>query len=115
MNEGSFGSRNPGYDEDSGPRTPAPLTGCSIATQELSQQILVGMQSGIEAQVDWRLQQRAAKSGGGSAKNVGLILGSLGIGIPLMGIAGAFGGLPGIIAVCIMLISVNAVWAGRAS
>lgn len=115
MNEGSYGSRNPGFEEGAAPRTPAPPTGCSLATQELSQQILVGMQSSIEAQVDWRLQQRAAKSGSGSAKNVGLILGSLGIGIPLMGIAGAFGGLPGIIAVCIMLISVNAAWASHAS
>jgi hypothetical protein len=115
VNEGSYGSRSPGYEEGAAPFTPAPLTGCSISPQELSQQILVGMQSGIEAQVDWRLQQRAAKSGSGSAKNVGLILGSLGIGIPLMGIAAPFGGLPGIIAVCIMLISVNAVWAGHAS
>jgi hypothetical protein len=40
-----------------------------------------------------------------------LALGSLGIAIPLLGIAGGTAGLPGVIAVCIALVLINLFWA----
>jgi hypothetical protein len=42
-----------------------------------------------------------------------VILGSIGIAVPLTAIAGATAGLPGIIAICLMLIIINVVWATR--
>jgi hypothetical protein len=42
-----------------------------------------------------------------------LALGSLGIAIPLMAIAGGIAGLAGIIAVCIAIVFVNVLWTAR--
>jgi uncharacterized membrane protein YtjA (UPF0391 family) len=40
-----------------------------------------------------------------------LALGSLGIAIPLMGVAGGTAGFPGILVVCIAIVLVNLFWA----
>jgi uncharacterized membrane protein YtjA (UPF0391 family) len=40
-----------------------------------------------------------------------LALGSLGLAIPLMGIAGGTAGFPGVLAVCIAIVLVNLFWA----
>jgi hypothetical protein len=40
-----------------------------------------------------------------------LALGSLGLSIPLMGIAGGLAGFPGILVVCIAIVLVNLLWA----
>ncbi len=85
-----------------------------VSAHDLAQQILVGMQSSIEAQVDWRLKQQAAGRRVGIAGNeIPVILGSIGIGVPLVAIAVSSAGLAGLVVVCVMLIAVNAVWARR--
>lgn len=95
-------------------QTPASLAGESVVpTEELAQRILMGMQRDIEAQIDWRLQQRGARRERIDDKELGLILGSIGIGVPLTAIGGGIAGLPGIIVVWIGLVALNAFWAVR--
>ena len=82
-------------------------------TDELAQKILMGMQHDIEAQIDWRLQQRGASRKRLDSQETGLILGSIGIGVPLTAIAGALTGLAGIVVVWIALTLINVAWAAR--
>ncbi|HVA92981.1 MAG TPA: hypothetical protein VNL71_24440 [Chloroflexota bacterium] len=85
----------------------------SRTSDELAQKILVGMQQGIEAQIDWRLRGTKAAHGRVSGEEIGLILGSVGLGVPLTALGGAFAGLPGIAIVWIGLILINLAWAVR--
>ena len=55
----------------------------------------------------------AAAEHGARAPMIPLALGSLGIAIPLMAIAGGIAGLAGIIAVCIAIVFVNVLWTAR--
>jgi hypothetical protein len=85
----------------------------SRATDELAQKILIGMQQGIEAQIDWRLQKSKSGHGKISQEEIGLILGSMGIGVPLTAISGALAGFPAILVVWIGLVLINLAWAVR--
>jgi hypothetical protein len=79
---------------------------------EIAQRILVGMQQGIDAQIDWRL--RGGKPDRKiSGEELGLILGSLGLGVPLTALGAVFAGLPGIAVIWIGLVLINLAWAAR--
>ncbi|MGH2345979.1 MAG: hypothetical protein ACRDG4_12180, partial [Chloroflexota bacterium] len=71
-------------------------------------------QQGIDAQIDWRLRA-AGKTDQAkiSGEELSIILGSIGIGVPLTAIAGALVGLPAIIVVWIGLVVINVAWAAR--
>jgi hypothetical protein len=66
----------------------------------------------VEEEIERRAQELAARRRRGhSAPMIPLALGSLGIAIPLLGIAGGTAGLPGVIAVCLAIVLVNLFWA----
>ena len=80
---------------------------------DLEPQLVDRFADRVEAEIDRRarekgLSQRRPRQ---PEVNLPLALGSLGISIPLMGIAGGIGGLPGIIAVCVAIVLVNLLWA----
>ena len=86
---------------------------------ELEPQLFDRFADRIEAEIDRRAGEKAARQRSrlpgphhGDAPIIPLALGSLGLSIPLMGIAGGIGGLPGIIAVCIAIVLVNLLWVG---
>lgn len=85
------------------------------STQELAQLILMGMQQDIDTRIDWRLQQQPRAKKGMTGQEVGVILGTIGMGIPLTAIAAAGAGLPGIVLIWICLAAINLVWAVRSS
>jgi hypothetical protein len=68
------------------------------------------VEKGIEARVDARLERH---SGGrhDSREALGVVLGSLGIGIPLTGAAGGTTGLAGILVVWVGIVLVNFAYA----
>jgi|GEM_PF-2044436 len=102
-------------DDPSSPAFPAYVsadTGADV-THQLAQQILLGMQRDIEAQIDWKLQHRTPGGGRVGTLEVGLILGSIGIGVPLTAIAGAVAGLPGLAIVWVAIVLINVAWAAR--
>lgn len=92
---------------------PTTLPAGADAIQQLAQQILLGMQRDIEAQIDWKLQRHTPGGARVGSLEVGLILGSIGIGVPLTAIAGAAAGLPGLAIVWIALVLINVAWAAR--
>jgi uncharacterized membrane protein len=82
---------------------------------ELEPQLVDRFADRIEAEIDRRASEKAARQrprspGAHHGNMIPLALGSLGLSIPLMGIAGGIGGLPGIIAVCIAIVLVNLMW-----
>lgn len=95
------------------PEILAQLPADAEATQQLAQQILLGMQRDIEAQIDWKLQHSTAGVGRVGTLEVGLILSSIGIGVPLTAIAGAAAGLPGLLVVWLGLVLINVAWSAR--
>ena len=82
---------------------------------------LAHLRRDIDEQVDLRVQQHLAATPppprGLTAAEVPLVLGSLGIGIPLSaiagGIAGGIAGLPGLIVAWVGLVLVNLAWMHR--
>jgi len=80
--------------------------------QELEPQLVDRFADRIEAEIDRRAREAVARQRRPSqpAINLPLALGSLGIAIPLMGIAGGIAKLPGIIAVCVAIVLVNFFW-----
>ena len=66
----------------------------------------------IEAEIEQRAGELARKRKP-EGVNIPLALGSLGIAIPLLGIAGGTAGLAGIIAVCVAIVLVNLFWATK--
>ena len=90
------------------------------ATEDLARSFLVRLQRDIDEQVDLRLRQQLA-TGRAPARlapqervqyMLGLVLGSLGIGVPLTVAAGFFGGA-GLIVVlwaCVVLLNLVGVW-----
>jgi hypothetical protein len=86
--------------------------------EELEPQLVDRFADRIEAEIDRRASDKAARqrprSPGhhhGNAPMIPLALGSLGLAIPLMGIAGGTAGLGGIVVVCIAIVLVNLFWA----
>jgi len=113
MNEVSYGGHSPTPEGERGMQPPAEHAAISGSSQELAQQILMGMQHDIEAQIDWRLQQRQGKSRGIDQNEIGVILGSMGIGVPLTAIAGASAGFAGMLVIWVSLVVINVAWARR--
>ena len=88
------------------------------ARQELGKglepQLVDGFVDRIEQEIERRAQELAARqrpTRHHGAPTIPLALGSLGIAIPLMGIAGGTAGFPGILVVCIAIVLVNLFWA----
>jgi hypothetical protein len=84
--------------------------------QELEPQLVERFADKIEQEIDRRAQALEAQRRPSPAQNAPMIplaLGSLGIAIPLMGIAGGTAGFPGILAVCIAIVLVNLLWTVR--
>jgi hypothetical protein len=84
---------------------------------ELEPQLVDRFVDRVEQEIERRAQELAAsrprKNPPHNAPMIPLALGSLGLAIPLMGIAGGTAHLPGIIAVCIAIVLVNLLWAIR--
>jgi hypothetical protein len=79
--------------------------------EELEPQLVDRFADRIEREIDRRASQQVSRRHEPRPEvNLKLALGSLGIAIPLMGIAGGIGKLPGIIAVCIAIVLVNLFW-----
>jgi hypothetical protein len=84
--------------------------------EELEPQLVDRFADRMEAEIDRRagekaVRQRPRSPGHHGAPMIPLALGSLGLAIPLMGIAGGTAGLGGIVVVCIAIVLVNAFWA----
>src|SRR5437762_13552135 len=80
---------------------------------ELEPQLVERFVDRLEAEIDRRVDQRLAQQRRPptSRSITPMVLGSLGIAIPLMGVAGGTAGAAGIIAVCIAIVLVNLFWA----
>ena len=82
--------------------------------EELEPQLIDRFADRIEAEVDRRARELDRHRRPGSGQNAPMIplaLGSLGLAIPLMGIAGGTAGFPGVLVVCIAIVLVNLLWA----
>ena len=71
---------------------------------ELEPQVIDGFVERIEQRIEQRARELQPRRSG---LDKGLVLASLGISIPLLGIAGGIGGLPGIALVCVAIVLVN--------
>jgi hypothetical protein len=80
---------------------------------ELEPQLVERFVDHLETEIDRRVDQRLAQQRrpARSGSITPMVLGSLGIAIPLMGVAGGTAGAAGIIAVCIALVLINLFWA----
>ena len=80
---------------------------------ELEPQLVERFVDHLETEIDRRVDQRMAmqRRPARSGAITPMVLGSLGISIPLIAIAGSQAGLAGIIAVCIAIVLVNLFWA----
>jgi hypothetical protein len=79
--------------------------------RELEPQLVERFADRVEEEIERRAHELAAKQRPEHHSITPLVLGSLGIAIPLMGIAGGTAGLSGVIAVCIAIVLVNLFWA----
>lgn len=80
---------------------------------ELARLILTEMQHDIDTRIDWRLQQQGGRQKRLSEFDVGMSLGSLGIAIPLSGIAAATAGFAGLLLCWVGIVLVNVAWSQR--
>jgi hypothetical protein len=83
---------------------------------ELEPQLVERFVDRLEAEIDRRVDQKLAARERRPARHgsiTPMVLGSLGIAIPLMGIAGGTAGLGGIFFVCVAIVLVNLFWAIR--
>jgi hypothetical protein len=81
---------------------------------ELEPQLVERFAEKIEQEIDRRARELAAqRRPAHAAPMIPLALGSLGIAIPLLGVAGGTAGLSGVIAVCLAIVLVNLLWAIR--
>jgi hypothetical protein len=83
--------------------------------EELEPQLVDRFADRIEAEIDRRAKAKAPHPfprAGHNAPMIPLALGSLGLAIPLMGIAGGTAGFPGVLVVCIAIVLVNLFWSG---
>ena len=121
MNEVSYeGMRRPEAVRDLSQALTAQHVADPAATEELARNFLARVQRDVDEQVDLRVQQQLATWQGakGPSKKqrehaTELMLGSLGIGVPLTLFAGIFGGIWGIVVVWIGLVIINVAWARR--
>lgn len=72
--------------------------------EELEPQVIDGFVERIEQRIEERARELQPPRSG---PDKGLVLASLGISIPLLGIAGGIAGLPGIALVCVAVVLVN--------
>ena len=83
--------------------------------EELEPQLVDRFADRIEQEIDRRARERATlqrpRDARHNAPMIPLALGSLGIAIPLMGIAGGTAGFGGVLVVCIAIVLVNFFWA----
>ena len=81
---------------------------------ELEPQLVDRFADRIEQEIDRRAKEQAyrqrPRSPGHNAPMIPLALGSLGLAIPLLGIAGGTAGFPGILVVCLAIVLVNLFW-----
>ena len=81
---------------------------------ELEPQLVDRFADRIEQEIDRRAKEQAyrqrPRSPGHNAPMIPLALGSLGLSIPLLGIAGGTAGFPGILVVCLAIVLVNLFW-----
>jgi hypothetical protein len=114
MSEPSYHGDRPPLTGETAPQLPGQYAGYDLSTADLSQRILMGMQRDIEAQIDWRLRQAApAKTRTIDPSEIGVILGTIGLGVPLTAIAAASAGIAGIVVIWIALALINVAWAQR--
>jgi len=80
---------------------------------ELEPQLVDRFADRIEEEVERRAQEVEARRRrpAHNAPMIPLALGSLGLAIPLLGIAGGTAGFPGVLVVCIAIVLVNLFWA----
>lgn len=117
MNEISYGAPRPDAVRDLGETIAAQQAGGPAQTEALAHNFLARVQRDIDEQVDLRLQQRLTTWQGSAAPSKKqldhareLMLGSLGIGVPLTLFAGIFGGIGGIVVVWVALVIINVAW-----
>jgi hypothetical protein len=83
--------------------------------EELEPQLVDRFADRIEQEIDRRAREQAARQRPRELRHnapmIPLALGSLGLAIPLMGIAGGTAGFPGVLVVCIAIVLVNLLWA----
>ena len=83
---------------------------------DLEPQLVDRFADKVEQEIERRAQELAARRRPSPAHNAPMIplaLGSLGIAIPLIAIAGGTAGTAGVIAVCIAIVLVNLLWTLR--
>ena len=83
---------------------------------ELEPQLVDRFADRMEREIDRRAKENAARQSPREPRHnapmIPLALGSLGLAIPLMGIAGGTAGFGGVLVVCIAIVLVNFFWAG---
>ncbi len=77
--------------------------------QEFEPELVDAFVERIERRLDERLRERAPAKRERD-KELALAIVSLGVSIPLIAIAGGTAGLPGVVAVCVALVLVNALF-----
>jgi hypothetical protein len=114
MSEPSYSGDRPSRPYNAAPLAPGQSADADLSTEDLSQRILMGMQRDIEAQIDWRLRQNApSKPRTIEPNEIGVILGTIGIGVPLTAIAAASAGIAGIVVIWLALVLINIAWSLR--
>jgi hypothetical protein len=83
--------------------------------RELEPQLVDRFVERIEQEIEHRAREQAARQRRPehNAPMIPLALGSLGLAIPLIAIAGGIAKLPGVIAVCVAIVLVNLLWTIR--
>ena|SRR5215210_7251404 len=86
--------------------------------QELEPELVARFVDRVEQEIDRRIDERLAaqRHGRGPApapwgSPTPMVLGSLLLAIPLLGIAGGTAGFPGVLLVCLAIVLVNRMWA----
>ena len=116
MNEISYEEPRPDAARDLANALQQHYAAAPAQADALARGFLAQVQRDIDEQVDLRVQQQMAAfkpSKRAAQDQKELMLGSLGIGVPLTLFAGIFGGIPGIIVVWIGLVLINVAWAQR--
>ncbi len=82
--------------------------------RELEPQLVEQFADKVEREIERRAREDAARRRPAhNAPMIPLALGSLGIAIPLIAIAGGIAGPAGVIAVCVAIVLVNLLWTTR--
>jgi hypothetical protein len=103
----------------------APVLGGNQRAESLAEDILALVQSEIDTQVEWRVQQAVerlrAEGVGSSARQVvdpqhrspsaAMSIPMMALSIPIIAIAGGIGGFPGLVLALLALVAINLSWA----